>query len=134
MNITKKSFLFLSLALSLMASDKMQIFKPITATCPQSWLDEVKNEVGETEIVTLQDVKGLKFQAGIPLEMQSCNTSVKDDYVFEGNVPPLAIKKFLKEKPKNAIGLSLPVKENDKNPKTVYILFEDKTYKEYGKY
>lgn len=130
----KKIVFFISLSLALCANDKMQIFKPITGSCPQSWLDEVKNEVGETEIVTLQDVRGLKFQAGIPQELQSCNTSVKDDYIFEGNVPPKAIKQFLNEKPKNAIGLSLPVKENDKNPKTVYIIFEDKTYKEYGKF
>ena len=39
-----------------------------------------------------------------------------------------------KDIPKNAIGLSLPSYENDKELKTVFIIFEDKTYKEFGKY
>ena len=44
------------------------------------------------------------------------------------------IKDFFKEIPKNAIGLSLPSYENDKELKTVYVIYEDKTYKEFGKY
>ena len=44
------------------------------------------------------------------------------------------IEDFLKNKPNEAIGLSLPSYENDKNPKTVYVIFEDKTFKEFGKY
>ncbi|MDZ7817098.1 MAG: DUF411 domain-containing protein [Aliarcobacter sp.] len=112
----------------------IQIFKPITSTCPQSWLDDIKKEVGEAKIVSLMDVKNLKRQIGIPKEIQSCNTSILNDYVFEGNVPTLAIKDFFKNIPKNAIGLSLPAYENDKELKQVFIIYEDKTYKEFGKY
>jgi hypothetical protein len=66
--------------------------------------------------------------------MQSCNTSFLNDYIFEGNVPASAIKDFFKDIPKYATGLSLPAYENDKELKTVFIIFEDKTYKEFGKY
>jgi hypothetical protein len=112
----------------------IQIFKPITSTCPQSWLDDIKKEVDEVNIVSLMDVKNLKKEIGIPKEIQSCNTSILNDYVFEGNVPSLAIKDFFKNIPKNAIGLSLPAYENEKELKQVFVIFEDTTYKEFGKY
>ena len=124
---------FLSLVLYA-DTQTIQVFKPITSTCPQSWLDDIQKDVGEVKIVSMIDVKNLKRQIGIPQEIQSCNTSILNDYVFEGNVPSLAIKDFFKNIPKNAIGLSLPAYENEKEEKQVFIMFEDKTYKEFGKY
>ena len=112
----------------------IEVYKPITSTCPQSWLDDIKKDLAEVKIVSLTDIKSLKRQIGIPLEIQSCNTSILNEYVFEGNVPSGAIKNFFKNIPKNAIGLSLPSYENDKEEKQVFIIFEDKTYKEFGKY
>lgn len=127
--------LILGLSISLFAQNqKMQIFKPVSSTCPQSWLDEMQQNVEDVKVVSLIDMKGLKHQAGVPKEIQSCNTSIIDDYIFEGNVPSSAIKDFFKDIPKNATGLSLPAYENDKELKTVFIIFEDKTYKEFGKY
>lgn len=127
--------LILGLSISLFAQNqKMQIFKPVSSTCPQSWLDEMQQNVDDVKVVSLIDMKGLKHQAGVPKEIQSCNTSIIDDYIFEGNVPSSAIKDFFKDIPKNATGLSLPAYENDKELKTVFIIFEDKTYKEFGKY
>ena len=131
----KKIIVSTIFSLSLFAQEQtIQIFKPITSSCPQSWLDDVKTEVSNVQIVSLLDVKNLKREVGVPKEIQSCNTSIIDDYIFEGNVPTLAIKDFFKDIPKNAIGLSLPAYENDKEEKTVFIIFEDKTYKEFGKY
>lgn len=127
--------LILGLSISLFAQNqKMQIFKPVSSTCPQSWLDEMQQNVEDVKVISLIDMKGLKHQAGVPKEIQSCNTSIIDDYIFEGNVPASAIKDFFKNIPKNATGLSLPAYENDKELKTVFIIFEDKTYKEFGKY
>ena len=133
--VGKKLILLTLLTGSLFAQNqKMQIFKPVTSTCPQSWLDDMKTQVDDIQITTLRDIKGLKFQIGVPREIQSCNTSIIDDYIFEGNVPAKAIKDFFKAIPKNSIGISLPAYENDKEIKTVYVIFEDKTYKEFGKY
>ncbi len=131
----KKIILSAILSLGLFAQEQtIQIFKPITSSCPQSWLDEVKKEVSNVQVVSLIDVKNLKREIGIPKEIQSCNTSILNDYVFEGNVPALAIKDFLANPLQNAIGLALPAYENEKEEKTVFVVFEDKTYKEFGKY
>lgn len=131
----KKYIFFLTITMALFANEnKMQIFQPPTSTCPQSWLDEMRNLANDVDIVTMMNVKNIKNDVGIPKEIQSCNTSFLNDYVFEGNVPSQAIKDFFKSVPKGAIGLSLPSYENDKTPKTVYVIFENKTYKEFGKY
>ena len=131
----KKIILSAIFSLSLFSQEQtIQIFKPISSTCPQSWLDDVKTEDSNVQIVSLLDVKNLKREVGIPKEIQSCNTSFLNDYVFEGNVPSLAIKDFFKNIPKDAIGLALPAYENEKEEKTVFVIFENKTYKEFGKY
>lgn len=131
-----KKILFLLSVVSCLFSNenKMQIFQPITSTCPDSWLSEMKMIAKEVDVIIVNSNKNIKKEIGIPVQIQSCNTSFFNDYAFEGNVPPLAIKDFFKEIPKNAIGLSLPSYENDKELKTVYVIYEDKTYKEFGKY
>lgn len=131
----KKYMLLLVFCLGLFAQNqKMQIFKPITSECPKEWLEQMENEIGQVEIVSLMSVKNLKREIGVPKEVQSCNTSIIDDYVFEGNVPLKAIKEYFKNIPKDSIGLSLPAYENNKEIKTVFVIFSDNTYKEFGKY
>lgn len=115
-------------------SNKMQVFQPPTSTCPKSWFDDMKNITNDLEVVTVMNVKSLKRQIGIPYEVQSCNTTIMGDYIFEGNVPSSAIKDFLKEKPKNAIGLALPTLQNNKDEKKVFLIFEDSSYKLFGTY
>ncbi|MDD5158754.1 MAG: DUF411 domain-containing protein [Sulfuricurvum sp.] len=131
----KKTLLLLSMLSLADAEDlKMQIYKPVTSSCPASWVSDVELTIAKPEITSLTDVKSLKSSIGIPRELYSCNTSILGDYVFEGNVPPAAIKKFMNEKPAGAIGLSLPASQNDEAVKKVYIMYGDKTYKLYGTY
>lgn len=131
----KKTLLLLSMLALADAEDlKMQIYKPVTSSCPASWVSDVELTIAKPVITTLTDVKRLKNSIGIPRELYSCNTSLLGDYVFEGNVPTEAIKKFMNEKPAGAIGLSLPASQNDEAVKKVYIMYGDKTYKLYGTY
>lgn len=54
----KKVILSAILSLGLFAQEQtIQIFKPITSSCPQSWLDDVKTEVPNIQIVSLIDKK-----------------------------------------------------------------------------
>ncbi len=130
----KTALLLMTLAMLNAESLKMQVYKPVTSTCPASWINEIEETIAEPEVTSMTDLKGLKHNIGIPMELYSCNTSILGDYIFEGNVPPDAIKKFLAEKPENAIGLSLPSSQNDEVVKKVFIIFEDKSYKLYGTY
>lgn len=131
----KKTLILLSMLSLVNAEDlKMQIYKPVTSSCPASWVSDVELSIAKPEITSLTDVKSLKNSIGIPRELYSCNTSILGDYVFEGNVPTEAIKKFMNEKPSGAIGLSLPASQNEETLKKVYIMYADKTYKIYGTY
>jgi hypothetical protein len=126
--------LLFSVGVLFSADSKMQILQPTSSTCPQSWLDDMKKLSNDVKIISMITVSNVKNDVGIPREIRSCNTTFFNDMVIEGNVPVEAIEDFLKNKPNEAIGLSLPSYENDKNPKTVYVIFEDKTFKEFGKY
>lgn len=131
----KKLILLALLSTTIFAKDgKMHVYQPPTSTCPKSWFTDMEKVSDEINVVTMMNVKSLKKDIGIPKEIQSCNTTLMDDYVFEGNVPSLAIKDFLKDVPKNAIGLALPAYENDKKKKRVFIVYEDKSYELFGYY
>ena len=49
----------------------------------------------------------IKKKHNIPLEMQSCHTTILDKYFIEGHVPIEAINKLLKEQP-DIDGIALP--------------------------
>ena len=49
----------------------------------------------------------IKAGAGVPLQLQSCHTTLIGEYVFEGHIPADVIVRFLAEKP-NAKGLAVP--------------------------
>ena len=49
----------------------------------------------------------IKEKYNIPIEMQSCHTTILDKYFIEGHVPIEAINKLLKEKP-DIDGIALP--------------------------
>jgi len=131
-----KKLIFLIVAsISLFANKgEMQILQPFSSTCPKAWLDDMKTIAKNVEIVTVKSNKGIKREVGVPVEIQSCNTSFLNDFVFEGNVPVKAIKEFFLSTPKDAIGLALPAAQNDKTIKTVYIFFDNEKYEEFGKY
>ena len=134
----KKTILGLVLCAGVMfASEnmkKMQILQPTSSSCPQEWLDDMKKLTNDVDIISMITVANVKNDVGIPREIRSCNTTFYNDMVIEGNVPVKAIEDYLANKPANSIGLSLPAYENDKEVKTVFVIFEDKTFKEFGKY
>lgn len=59
------------------------------------------------KLVEMQDITPIKQKYGIPLDLQSCHTTVINGYFIEGHMPEEAIIKLLTEKP--AIkGIALP--------------------------
>jgi len=61
----------------------------------------------DVNIVPMSDMDSIKSQYNIPSEMQSCHTSIIEDYFVEGHVPQEAIDKLLLERP-DIDGISLP--------------------------
>ena len=75
--------------------------------CCVLYVDYLKRRGFEVEVVEMEDLTPIKNQYGIPLLLQSCHTSVINEYFVEGHVPVEVIKKLLEEKP-DVAGVALP--------------------------
>ena len=67
----------------------------------------LNNNGFDVKVVPTADMNFVKSRFNIPLEMQSCHTSVIGDYFVEGHVPNAAITKLLAEQP-DIDGIALP--------------------------
>ena len=95
------------LALTKADKQKIEVFKTPSCGCCYGYvlfLEEEKFAVKQTDMRSLHTVKK---KYNIPLEMQSCHTSILGKYFIEGHVPLEAINKLLKEQP-DIDGIALP--------------------------
>ena len=60
------------------------------------------------DVVPVPNYAEISEQAGVPSALQGCHMIKLDGYVFEGHITSEIIKRFLAEKPKDVVGLSLP--------------------------
>jgi len=89
------------------ADDTLTVWKSPTCKCCNEWIKHLeKNGIK----VLKSNTGNLKIskKLNINRKFSSCHTALIDGYVIEGHVPFQDIKKLLKEKPQNAIGLSVP--------------------------
>ena len=85
----------------------VEVFKTPSCGCCNGYalfLEKEKFKVKRTDMENLQTIKQ-KYT--IPLEMQSCHTTIMDKYFIEGHVPIEAVNKLLKEQP-DIDGIALP--------------------------
>ena len=85
----------------------VEVFKTPSCGCCYGYvlfLEEEKFEVKQTDMRSLHSIKK---KYNIPLEMQSCHTTILGKYFIEGHVPIEAINKLLKEQPE-IDGIALP--------------------------
>ena len=85
----------------------VEVFKTPSCGCCYGYvlfLEEEKFKVKQTDMRSLQ---AIKKKHNIPLEMQSCHTTILGKYFIEGHVPIEAINKLLKEQP-DIDGIALP--------------------------
>ena len=96
-----------ALALTKADKQKIEVFKTPSCGCCYGYvlfLEEEKFAVKQTDMRSLHTVKK---KYNIPLEMQSCHTSILGKYFIEVHVPLEAINKLLKEQP-DIDGIALP--------------------------
>ena len=85
----------------------VEVFKTSSCGCCYGYvlfLEEEKFKVKKTDMRSLHSIKK---KYNIPLEMQSCHTTILGRYFIEGHVPIEAINKLLKEQP-DIDGIALP--------------------------
>ena len=85
----------------------VEVFKTPSCGCCYGYvlfLEKEKYKVKQTDMRSLHTVKQ---KYNIPLEMQSCHTTIMGKYFIEGHVPFEAVDKLLKEQP-DIDGIALP--------------------------
>lgn len=103
------------------------IYKSITCGCCRVFADYLERYGIKVQRKDLPELSSVKSEYGIPQSLQSCHTTVIDDYVVEGHIPAEAIAKLLKERPQIK-GIAMPGMPSGSpgmpGPKEPFVIYE----------
>jgi hypothetical protein len=84
------------------------VYKSATCGCCAKWNDHMRTAGFEVKSTDLPDVAVMKDKHGVPAPLRSCHTAIVGGYVIEGHVPADVIKKLLRERPADVVGIAVP--------------------------
>ena len=85
----------------------VEVFKTPSCGCCYGYVLFLEKEKFNVKQTDMRSLHLIKKKYNIPLEMQSCHTTILGKYFIEGHVPIEAINKLLKEQP-DIDGIALP--------------------------
>jgi hypothetical protein len=85
----------------------VEVFKTPSCGCCYGYVLFLKKEQFNVKETDMRSLHSIKQKYNIPLEMQSCHTTIIGRYFIEGHVPLEAVNKLLKEQP-DIDGIALP--------------------------
>ena len=85
----------------------VEVFKTPTCGCCYGYVLFLEKEKYKVKQTDMRSLHSIKQKYNIPVEMQSCHTTIMGKYFIEGHVPIEAINKLLKEQP-DIDGIALP--------------------------
>lgn len=86
---------------------QITVYKSPTCGCCGHWESHLRKEGFNVISKPTQQMKQIKQQYQVPVELQSCHTAVINGYVIEGHVPAVDIKLLLQQRPA-VTGLTAP--------------------------
>lgn len=89
------------------AQGPMTVYKDPTCGCCANWVEHMRREGFAATVTDVRDMAAIKDKYGVPAQARSCHTAVVGNYVIEGHVPAVDVKRLLKERP-TAVGLAVP--------------------------
>ena len=84
------------------------LYKNPNCGCCQTHADYLNQNGFDLKVVPTDNLAGMRAEHHVPQKLVGCHLIVIDGYEFEGHLPASSIQRFLKERPKNARGLSVP--------------------------
>ena len=85
----------------------VEVFKTPSCGCCYGYVLYLEKEKFNVKQTDMRSLHSIKQKYNIPLEMQSCHTTIIGKYFIEGHVPLEAVNKLFKEQP-NIDGIALP--------------------------
>ena len=85
----------------------VEVFKTPSCGCCYGYVLFLEKEKFNVKQTDMRSLHSIKQKYNIPLEMQSCHTTIIGKYFIEGHVPLEAVNKLLKEQP-DVDGIALP--------------------------
>ncbi len=87
---------------------EIDIYKSLTCGCCSIYFQYFDSKTNtRVNAINMQDLDSIRNQYGVPLELQSCHTTIVGDYFVEGHIPLEAVEKLLKENP-DIKGIAMP--------------------------
>ena len=102
--------LFLGFFMSLFAESlpPVTVYKSKYCGCCGEWVKHMENNGFKVTVIETEALNEVKMKYNIPAPLASCHTAIIGNFIVEGHTPASSIKRFLKEAPKDAIGLAVP--------------------------
>jgi hypothetical protein len=109
MSMTRSAIITLSgvLAIALAAAaapqppEVVDVYQSATCGCCSRWAEHLRQSGFSVRTTVLPDheIPAFKVRHGVPPQVQSCHTAIVGDYVIEGHVPAIDIRRVLIEQP-----------------------------------
>ncbi len=84
------------------------VYKSATCPCCDDWIKHMQKEGFKMRTEMREDMDAIKSKYGVTEKLASCHTALIGGYVIEGHVPAADVKRLLKEKPADIVGLTAP--------------------------
>ena len=139
--MVRREFLIATLAISTFSksvfasADPLIVNRTVSCGCCGAWVERMISAGFKAEVIFVndEDLRLIKSQLAIPVDLSSCHTATIGRYFIEGHVPAEDIRRLLIERPK-ALGLSVPGMPigspgmemgNNKEPFDTLLVFEN---------
>jgi hypothetical protein len=84
------------------------VYKSKYCGCCSEWVKHMEKNGFNVTVVETEALNEVKIKYNVPAPLASCHTAIIGNFIVEGHTPASSIKRFLKEAPKDAIGLAVP--------------------------
>jgi hypothetical protein len=90
------------------ANPHLLVYKSPTCGCCAKWVEYMHANGFTAAVTNMPDVTPVKIAHKLPQRLASCHTTLVNGYVIEGHVPVEDVRRLLKEKPADVMGLAAP--------------------------
>lgn len=86
----------------------VQVWRDPNCGCCGDWITHLREEGFTVEENVVRSVAAVRQMLATPSDLLSCHAARVGDYVLEGHVPALAVKRLLAQRPASVRGLAVP--------------------------